>query len=132
VISFNREQVAGATCSRIESPRARNIREDRRATETLLVPGRTKQGDSLREINIRDGMCGLMVMIAGFGLYSYYFRELLAALTLFSVAFFFIALLGLGALLVWFASVQVAIWATPASRSMIAFSRRLIAARARP
>jgi hypothetical protein len=86
----------------------------------------------LREIKIRDGMCGLMVMIAGFGLYSYYVRELLAALTLFSVAFFFLALLGLGALLVWCASVQVAIWATPASRSMIAFSRRLIAARARP
>ena len=65
-------------------------------------------------------------------LYSYYVRELLAALTLFSMAFFFLALVGLGALLIWCASVQVAIWATPASRNMIAFSRRLIAAYAKP
>ena len=68
--------------------------------------------------------------IVGLGLYSYYVRELLAALTIFSVAFFFLALVALGGLFVWAASVQVAIW--PASRSMIAFSRRLIAAYARP
>jgi hypothetical protein len=86
----------------------------------------------LREIKIRDYSSGLIVTIVGLGLYSYYVRELLAALTLFSVAFFFLALVGLGALLVWCASVQVAILAGPASRSMIAFSRRLIAAYARP
>jgi hypothetical protein len=68
----------------------------------------------------------------GLGLYSYYFRELMAALTLFSVAFFFLALVVLGALLAWSVSVQVAIRAWPASRSMVAFSRRLIAAYARP
>jgi hypothetical protein len=68
----------------------------------------------------------------GLGLYSYYVRELLAALTLFSLAFFFLALVGLGALLVWSATVQMAIWARPASRNMIAFSRRLIAAYAKP
>jgi hypothetical protein len=85
----------------------------------------------LREIKIRDYMCGLIVTIVGLGLYSYYVRELLAALTLFSVAFFFLALVGLGALLVWSASVQVAIWARPVSRSTIAFSRRLIAAYAK-
>jgi hypothetical protein len=93
---------------------------------------RTRQGDSLREIKIRDYTCGLLVTIVGLGLYSYYVRELMAALTLFSVAFFFLALVGLGALLVWTASVQVAIWARPASRNVIAFSRRLIAAYAKP
>ena len=70
--------------------------------------------------------------IMGLGLYSYYFRELMAALTLFSVAFFFLVLVVLGALLAWSVSVQVAIRAWPASRSMVAFSRRLIAAHARP
>jgi hypothetical protein len=93
---------------------------------------RTRQGDPLREIKIRDYTCGLLVTIVGLGLYSYYVRELMAALTLFSVAFFFLALVGLAALLVWSASVQVAIWARPASRNVIAFTRRLIAAYARP
>ena len=86
----------------------------------------------MRENKIRDYSSGLIVTIVGLGLYSYYVRELLAALTIFSVAFFFLALVGLGALLVWCASVQVALWAMPASRSLIAFSRRLIAAYAKP
>ncbi|HXP81211.1 MAG TPA: hypothetical protein VN976_15005 [Verrucomicrobiae bacterium] len=86
----------------------------------------------MSEIKIRDYTCGLIVTIVGLGLYSYYTRELLAALTLFSVAFFFLALAGLGALLVWSASVQMAIWARPASRNVIAYSRRLIAAYAKP
>jgi hypothetical protein len=68
------------------------------------------------------------VTIVGLGLYSYYVRELMAALTLFSVAFFSLALVGLVAFLVWSASVQVAIWARPASQSLFAFSRRLLAA----
>ena len=80
---------------------------------------------------MRDYSSGLVVTIAGLALYSYYVRELLTALTLFSVAFFFLALAGLGALLVWCASVQVAIWAGPASRNVAAYSRRLIAAYAR-
>ena len=92
---------------------------------------RTRQGDSLREIKIRDYTCGLIVTIVGLGLYSYYVRELMAALTLFSVAFFSLALVGLAAFLVWSASVQVAIWARPASQSLFAFSRRLLAAYAR-
>jgi len=86
----------------------------------------------LREIKIRDYTCGLIVTIVGLGLYSYYVRELMAALTLFSVAFFVLALMGLGGLLVWCVSVQVAIWARPASRNVIAFSRRLLTAYARP
>jgi hypothetical protein len=92
----------------------------------------TRQGDSLPEIKIRDYTSGLIVTIVGLGLYSYYVRELLAAFTIFSLAFFFLALVVLGAVLVWCASVQVAVWARPASRSMIAFSRRLIASYARP
>ena len=91
-----------------------------------------RKGDSLPEIKIRDYSCGLTVTIVGLGLYSYYVRELLAALTLFSLAFFFLALVGLAALLVWSATVQMAIWARPASRNVIAFSRRLIAGYARP
>jgi hypothetical protein len=86
----------------------------------------------LREIKIRDYTCGLIVTIVGLGLYSYYVRELLAALTLFSVGFFLLALVGLGMLLVWCASVQLAIWAKPVSHHVIAFSRRMIAAYARP
>jgi hypothetical protein len=86
----------------------------------------------LPEIKTRDYACGLILTIAGLGLYSYYVRELMAALTIFSVAFFALALVGLGAVLVWSASVQVAIWATPASRNILAFSRRLIAAHAKP
>ena len=86
----------------------------------------------MSEIKITGYMCGLIVTIAGLALYSYYVRELLAALTLFSAAFFFLALVGLGALLIWCASVQAAIWARPASRNVIAFSRRFIAAYARP
>jgi hypothetical protein len=85
----------------------------------------------LREIKIRDCTVGLIATIVGLSLYSYYARELMAALTLFSAAFFFLALVGLGAFLVWCAGVQVAIWARPASRNAIAFSRRLIEAYAR-
>jgi len=96
------------------------------------VTTRTRLGDSLPEIKIRDYTFGLMVTIVGLGLYSYYARELLGALTLFSVAFFFLALLGLGALLVRCADMPVANWARPVSGSMTAFSRRPIAAHARP
>jgi hypothetical protein len=74
----------------------------------------------------------MIVTMAGITLYSYYFLELLAALTLFSAVFFSLALAGLGALLVWRASVQMAVWAKPASRSALAFSRRWIASFARP
>lgn len=86
----------------------------------------------MREIKNRDYTGGLIVTIAGLSLYSYYVRELMAALTLFSIAFSFLMLAGLGGLLVWTASVQVAIWARPASRNVLAYSRRLIAAYAKP
>ena len=86
----------------------------------------------MSRIKIRDYTCGLILTIVGLGLYSYYVRELLAALTLFSVAFFFFALLALGGLLVWAAGVQVAVWARPASRETLAQSHQLIAACAGP
>jgi hypothetical protein len=71
-------------------------------------------------------------MIVGLGLYSYYVRELLASLVLFSLAFFFLGLVVLGVFLFWCASVQVAIWTRPVPRNLIALSRRLITAYARP
>jgi hypothetical protein len=71
-------------------------------------------------------------MTVGLGMYSYYVRELLASLALFSVAFFFLGLVVLGVFLACCAGVQVVIWTRPASRNMIALSRRLIAAYARP
>ena len=80
--------------------------------------------DRLSKIKIRDYACGLLVTIVGIGLYSYYVRELVAALTLFSVAFLILALLALAAVLIWCASVQVASWARPVSQSVIAYSRR--------
>ena len=82
----------------------------------------------MRQPKNRDYACGLLVAIAGLGMYSYHVRELLACVALLSVAFFFLALVALGALLVWGASEQVAIWTKPSSRNVVAFSRRLITA----
>ena len=76
-------------------------------------------------------LCGLAAAIVGFGLYSYYARELLSALTLFSMAFFFLALVALGMVLIWFASVQAATLAALATRNVLLFSRRMIEAYAR-
>lgn len=81
--------------------------------------------------NIGYYTCGLAASAVGFGLYSYYVRELLAALTLFSVAFFSLALLLLAILLIWFVSTRTASWAGLASRNLMMISRRLIAAYAR-
>lgn len=71
-------------------------------------------------------------MIVGLGLYSYYVRELLASLALFTGAFFLLGLVAAGMYLLWCAGVRVATWTGPASRNMIAFSRRLVAAYVRP
>lgn len=90
------------------------------------------QGESLREPKAIEYMCGLSVVIVGLGLYSYYVRDLLASLVLFTVAFLFLGLVVLGAFLIWCASEQMIIRALPASRNMIALSRRLITAYAKP
>jgi hypothetical protein len=77
-------------------------------------------------------MGGLVMTVLALGLYSYYARELLAALTLFSAAFLSLALVVLGAVLIWCAGAQLAIRSRPLSQNVVALSRRLIAAYARP
>ncbi len=85
----------------------------------------------MRKPKSKEYTCGLIATVAGLSLYSFYVRELLASLALFSVAFFSLALVMLVAFLIWWASEQVAIWSLPASRNVVAFSRRLIAAHPR-
>jgi hypothetical protein len=65
---------------------------------------------------------GLGVMIVGLSLYSYYLRELLASLLLFSAVFFSMALVVLCVFLAWSASKQVALWSRPASPNAIALA----------
>lgn len=72
------------------------------------------------------------MLTVGLGFYSYYVRELLASLALFTGAFFLVGLVGLGMFLIWCACQQVALWTPPASRNMMALSRRLLAAYAKP
>ena len=81
---------------------------------------------------IRECACGLVATTFGLGFSSYYIRELLVSLALFSVAFLFLAVTVLAAMLLWWASEQLADWSGPASRRVLAFSRRLIATYARP
>jgi hypothetical protein len=71
-------------------------------------------------------------VIVPLGLYSYSVRELLASLVLFTMGFFLLGMVALGAFLLWYASEKVAIWAAPASRNMLALSRRFIIAYTRP
>ena len=76
---------------------------------------------------------GLALTTLDLGLYFYYVRELLAALILFSVAFFSLALAGLSAGFIWYAGAHMAaVRGRPLSQNMVAFSRRLIAVYARP
>jgi hypothetical protein len=82
----------------------------------------------VRELKIT---CGLVFTIVGLGLYSYYVRELVAALALFSVAFFSLTLVALAALMIWWASEQIVARSLPLSRNVVALSRRLITAYAR-
>lgn len=70
-------------------------------------------------------------MAAGLGLFSYYVRELLASLAVFTVPFLFLTLIVMSAVLLWSASVQLPVWWRPESRNLAAFSRRLIVAYAR-
>jgi len=75
---------------------------------------------------------GIVLTLVGIDLYSYHVRELLVSLALFSVVFLLLALVVLAAILLWWASEQLASKTGPASRRVIAFSRRLIATYARP
>jgi hypothetical protein len=78
-----------------------------------------KSGDLLGKLKALEYTCGLGVMIVGLGLYSYYVRELLASLFLFSVLFFSTSLVALSVFLAWCASKRVALWSRPASRNAI-------------
>jgi hypothetical protein len=93
--------------------------------------GDRKEGDELQKIKVMEYMCGFSALIVGLGFYSYYVRELLASLALFTGAFFLLGAAIAGAFLLWCAGVQAIVWFRPASRNMIAISRRLIAAYAR-
>ena len=74
--------------------------------------------------------CGLIA--ANVGLYFYCVRELLASLVLFTMVFLLLGAVAFGALLIWCASEKVAIRTAPASRKMIALSRRVIIAYIKP
>lgn len=85
----------------------------------------------MREAKAIEYTCGISAVIVGLGLYSYYVREILASLLLFTGAFFLLALVAAGVFFVYCAGEKVSIWVLPASRNVIARSRRLIAAYAR-
>ena len=81
-------QAAPATCPSTEAPPL--ARSSLKLKEPIFTfegfgPVEHGQGELLSEIKIRDYICGLLVTIVGIGLYSYYVRELMAALTLFSM-----------------------------------------------
>jgi hypothetical protein len=86
----------------------------------------------LHRQNFIKWTCGIVLVLVGLDLYSYYVHELLVSLALFSIAFLLLALIVLAAILLWWASVMLASKTGPASRRVIAFSRRLIATYARP
>jgi len=90
-----------------------------------------RQGEPVRDVKATEYMFGIGAVVVGIGLYSYYVRELLASLALFTGAFLILGMAALGVFLVWSAAERIAVWAPPASRSMFALSRRLIAAYAR-
>ena len=86
----------------------------------------------MSRINIIKCTSGLVITIAGLDLYSYYVHELLVSLVLFTLVFLILALATFAAVFLWWASEQLANRSGPVSRKVIAFSRRLIAAYARP
>jgi hypothetical protein len=86
----------------------------------------------LIRLKVIERTCGLVVVLVALDLYSYFVRELLVSLALFTVAFLFLALTTFAAILLWWASEQLADRSGPASRKVIAFSRRLLAGYVRP
>ena len=65
-------------------------------------------------------------------MYLYYLSELLVFLVLFGAAFLLLALIIVAVILLWWATEWMASNARPALLKAIAFSRRLIAAYAKP
>jgi hypothetical protein len=64
----------------------------------------------LGKIRIRNYTCGFALTLVSLGLYSYYVRELLTSLVLFSALFLAMGLIVLGGVLAWYAGKQVALW----------------------
>lgn len=87
----------------------------------------------MRELKAIEYKCGLIAVIVGFGLlYSYYVRELMASLVLFTMASFLLGAVALGVFLIWSAGEKVAIWIGLTSRNLVALTHRFIIAHARP
>ena len=84
--------------------------------------GEAKTEDSLGKIRIRNYTCGLALTIVAIGLYSYYMRELLASLFLFSALFLPMGVIVLGAVLAWYSNKQLALWIRLALRNAIALT----------
>jgi hypothetical protein len=82
----------------------------------------------LRKIKTIEYTGGLSAIIVGIGLYSYYVRELLASLAIFTGICLVLGFAGLGVFLIWCVGESVAVWSRAASRNVIALSRRLLAA----
>jgi hypothetical protein len=79
-----------------------------------------RTGDSLGKIKMRNYTWGgLALTIVAVGFCSYYVRELLASLLLFSALFLTAGLIVLSAVLTWYASKQIALWSRLLSRNAI-------------
>jgi len=74
----------------------------------------------LGKIRIRNYTCGFALTIVALGLYSYYVRELLASLLLFSALSLAMGLIVLGGVLAGYAAKQVALWSRLGSQDAIA------------
>ena len=74
----------------------------------------------------------LQAVVVAIGLYSYSVRELLVSLALLAAAFFLVGLVALGMFLIWWTGKKIAIRTAPASRNVIALSRRFIVAYTKP
>ena len=98
----------------------------------MIVPPGQGKGNSLRIPKISKRTYGFAVSIVTLGLCSYFVRELLVSLALFSLAFLCLALSVFAAIILWWVGEKMAYRAGLASRKVIAFSRRLIAAYPKP
>jgi len=74
----------------------------------------------------------MVVAFIALVLYSYHVRELLVSLALFTAAFVVLALAALASVLLWWASEQLASRSGPASKRVIAYSRRVIGSYGKP
>jgi hypothetical protein len=86
----------------------------------------------LRTSKTNKFTCGAALTIVALGFCSFFVRELLVSLAVFSVAFAVLTLAALAAVILWWASEKVASKTGPASRKVLEISRRILAAYERP